>query len=188
MLRSLSAWLIRHTPGWLVLLALVGFAAFTAAVLPRQAAGAAEVSAGAGSPDTSFFYSPADLAAMAEAYGQEGRQAYVRARYTFDLAWPLVYGLFLVTSISWLSRRGFPPGSSWRMGNLTPILAVIFDGLENLATSVVMLRYPEPALVLAALAPWFTAIKWILVGASMLLLVLSAVAAWVRRLPPEASG
>jgi len=186
MLRSLSAWLILHSPGWLVLLTLGGFIVFTAAVLPRQAAGAAEASAGAGSPDTSFFYSPADLAAMAEAYGAQGRQAYVRARYTFDVAWPLVYGLFLVTSISWLSRRGFPPGSSWRLGNLAPILAVIFDGLENLSTSVVMLRYPEPTQLLAALAPWFTAIKWILVAGSMLLLIVSALAALLRRLPPEA--
>jgi len=185
MLRSLSAWLIRHSPGWLVLLALAGFAVFTAAVLPRQAAGAAEVSAGAGSPDTSFFYSPADLAAMAEAYGPDGRQAYVRARYTFDVAWPLVYGLFLVTSISWLSRRGFPPGSTWRLANLAPMAAVIFDGLENLSTSVVMLRYPEPTPLLAALAPWFTAVKWVLVGASMLLVLICAAAALLRRLPPD---
>jgi hypothetical protein len=91
-----------------------------------------------------------------------------------------------VTSISWLSRRGFPPGSSWRLGNLAPILAVIFDGLENFSTSVVMLRYPEPTLLLAALAPWFTAIKWILVGGSFVWLLVSAVAALLRRLPAEA--
>ena len=107
-MHRLSTWLVRRTPGWLALLAFVTFLAFTATVLPRQAADAAEAGAGAGSPDTSFFYSPADLAAMAEAYGPDGRQAYVYARYTFDVAWPLVYGLFLVTSISWLSRRRVP--------------------------------------------------------------------------------
>jgi hypothetical protein len=184
-MHRLSDWLVRSIPGWLALLSFAAFLAFTATVLPRQAAGAAEVSAGAGSPDTSFFYSPADLAAMAEAYGPDGRQAYVRARYTFDVAWPLVYGLFLVTSISWLSRRGFPPGSTWRLANLAPMAAVIFDGLENLSTSVVMLRYPEPTPLLAALAPWFTAVKWVLVGGSMLLVLICAAAALLRRLPPD---
>ncbi|MCJ7514297.1 MAG: hypothetical protein MUO23_15200 [Anaerolineales bacterium] len=183
MLRRSSSWVTRHTPGWLALLAFLVFLAFTATVLPRQAASAAEAGAGAGSPDTSFFYSPSELVGMAEAYGPAGRQAYVRARFTFDVAWPLVYGLFLLTSISWLGRRGFAPGSRWRLGNLVPLGAVAFDVLENLSTSVVMIRYPLSTPVLAGLAPWFTAVKWILVGVSFLVLGVSACVALVRRLP-----
>ena len=173
-MRRLSSWLVRRTPGWLALLASIAFLFFSAAVLPRQAARADQAGGDAGSPDTSFFYSPADLASMADAYGPQGRRAYVQARYTFDVAWPLVYGLFLVTSISWLSRRGFPAGSPWQISNLVPLAAVLFDVLENLSTSLVMLRFPEPAPMSAMLAPWFTLLKWILVGASMLLLLISA--------------
>jgi hypothetical protein len=46
------------------LLALAVFLLFSALVLPQQARQAEESSAGAGSPDRSFFYSPADLYAM----------------------------------------------------------------------------------------------------------------------------
>ena len=72
------------------LLALVVFLLFTALVLPAQSAQAEAQFAGVGSPDTSFWYTPDDLYRMAEAYGAQGRPAYNRARFTFDIAWPLV--------------------------------------------------------------------------------------------------
>jgi len=78
------------------------FALEVAFVLPQQAERAESVSQGAGSPDTSFFYSSTDLYNMAETYGAEGRTAYVCARFTFDLIFPLTYLFFLATSISWV--------------------------------------------------------------------------------------
>ena len=48
----------------------------------------------------SLFYSGKRLYSMAEAYGAEfGRQAFIDVRWTMDLAFPVVYTLFLVTSI-----------------------------------------------------------------------------------------
>jgi len=85
----------------------VVFILFTALVLPRQAAEAESISSGAGSPDTSFWYTPDDLYRMVEAYGPAGRQAYLWARWTFDLVWPLVYTAFLSLTISWVYRRAF---------------------------------------------------------------------------------
>ena len=58
-----------------------------------------------GTPDTSLYYTAADLYRMAEGYGPQGRTAYIRARFTFDVAWPLVYLAFLVTALSWLINR-----------------------------------------------------------------------------------
>jgi len=97
--------------GWVALAALVIFLLFTALVLPQQATKAAQKTGSADSPDTSFFYAPDDLYRMAEAYGESGRQAYIRARFTFDLAWPLVYTLFLATAMSWALGRAFAPDS-----------------------------------------------------------------------------
>lgn len=64
---------------------------------------------------------------MAEAYGESGRQAYIRARFTFDLVWPLVYTLFLATAISWVLGRAFALDSCWQRANLAPLLNAIFD-------------------------------------------------------------
>jgi len=94
---AVSSVLSRLSSGTVALAGLVIFLLFGALVLPGQAAAAEKASGGAGSPDTSFLYTPDDLLRQAEAYGAQGRAAYVRARWTFDLAFPLVYGFFLVT-------------------------------------------------------------------------------------------
>ncbi len=174
---QVSNFLRRISTGWVVLLAVVVMILFMIFVLPDQARKAEEASGGAGSPDTSLIYSPQDLIDQAEAYGEDGRQAYVYARWTFDLAFPLVYGFFLITTISWLFARGFKPGSRWQLANLAPLLAVVFDLLENTATSIVMALFPEPANLAAWLAPIFTLIKWVFVYASFGLLVVGLVAA-----------
>jgi hypothetical protein len=181
MWRRVSRWLYRISNGWITVAALIVFLLFSALVLPRQAAQAEGESADAGSPDLALWYSTGELYAMAEAYGEQGRKAYVRARFTFDLAWPLVYGAFLTSAISWLYARAFPPGSRQRLANLAPPLGVALDYLENLSTSVVMLRYPGRTPVIDALAPVFTLVKWALVGGSFVLLVAGLVAVvWQR--------
>lgn len=179
MWKRVSDWVHRISTGWAALAALIIFLLFTALVLPGQAS-RAEASTGNGdSPDMSFYYTADDLYQMAEGYGEEGRRAYVRARFTFDLIWPLVYTIFLATGISWLTRQAFAPGSRWQLINLAPILAALFDYLENVSTSLVMIRYPSSTAVVDVLAPLFTMIKWSLVsGSFVLLLVSGAAGAW----------
>lgn len=157
--------------GWAALAGLLFFLAFMVTVLPGQSTAAGEAAGSAGSPDMSFLYSPSDLYSMAEAYGPEGRAAYIRARYTFDIAWPLVYGFFLFTSIGWVFRR-IREGSLWmQRARLVPVCAVVLDGLENLSASLVMARYPQTTPLAAAMAPVFTVLKWTLVGGSFGLLL-----------------
>lgn len=120
---------------------------------------------------------------MAEKYGGEGREAYVRARFTFDLIWPLVYALFLGTVISWVNGKVFASGSPWRLANLVPVLGALLDYLENVSTSVVMVRYPRVTLVVDTLAGVMTMMKWIFVGSSLALLVAGVMVGvwrWVR--------
>ena len=102
-------------------------------VLPAQSAGTPEES-----PDLSIFYNVEDLYRIAESYGEEGRAEYIQARLTFDVVWPLVYTVFLASSISWLYVMGFGESSRWLCSNLLPIAGLIFDYLENGATVIVM--------------------------------------------------
>ena len=138
--KRISTELYRASSTWVVLAALVVFVLFTAWVLPGQSVQAEAETTGAGSPDLSLWYSPSDLYGMAEAYGVQGRKAYIQARFTFDLIWPLVYGAFLSAGVSWLYARALPLGNRWQPVNLVPPLGVALDYLENLSTSVVMLR------------------------------------------------
>jgi hypothetical protein len=184
MCKRISDWLRRVSNGWVAFCALAIFLLFSALVLPRQATRAGGETRDAGSPDMSFCYSTDDLYRMAEVYGEQGREAYVRARFTFDLIWPLVYTLFLVTAISWVFSKAFAPDSPWQRVNLAPVMGALFDYLENASTSLVMLRYPDQTAVVDVLAPVFTLLKWVLVGGSFALLFIGVVAAiwrWSRK-------
>jgi hypothetical protein len=167
--------------GRVTLVSLILFAVFIGYVLPNQAAKADAYSNGAGSPDSSFFYLSSDLYQMARAYGEEGRAAYVQARFTFDMIWPLVYLFFLGTAMSWSLGRALPAGSLWRMLNLFPVFGWLFDMCENLATSAVMLVFPQDTFF-ATLAPIFTLLKWLFVNGSFLILIPAFLAAlWAGR-------
>jgi hypothetical protein len=180
MANRLSDELFRASTDRVTLGALVIFLLFGMLVLPAQSASARRESGAAGSPDTTLLYSTSTLYRMAEAYGAQGRQAYVRARFTFDLVWPLVYTFFLATAVSWLFGRSFPAGSRWRLANVTPLLGAAFDYLENISASLVMLRYPNSTPIVDVLAPLFTLVKWALVGGSFALLVVGVAAGVVR--------
>jgi hypothetical protein len=183
MAKRISEWMRQVSTGPVTLLALAVFVAFSAWVLPQQAARAAEAAGGAGTPDMSLFYSPGDLYRWAEAYGASGRQAYVRARFTFDLVFPLVYLFFLATATSWVSGRVFPPDSLWQRANLAPLLGTLFDYSENVSAALVMVRYPERTPVVDLLAPAFTALKWLALGASFVFLAVAlamAARSWAR--------
>lgn len=169
--------------GWMAFAATLLFAVFTALVLPDQADAAAFYTDRYPAPDTSLWYWPSDLYGAAEAWGPDGRAAYVRARVTFDVIWPLVYGAFLLTALAWVWARGAVAGSRWRGVALLPIVVVALDYAENICAATVMARYPARSPVLAELAPIFTVAKWLTLSASFLLLVIGvvvAVAAWCR--------
>lgn len=177
-MKSWSNWLYDRSSGTVSLIALVIFALFMVFVLPGQAEQAEAIAPGAGSPDTTFLYGTRDLYTMAEAYGAEGRTAYIRARFTFDLVFPVVYGFFLITAVSWAGEQIIPQTSRWRQANLLPVLGVVFDLLENSTASIVMARYPSQTAVIDGLAPFFSVLKWVCIGGSfglLLILVLRVV-------------
>lgn len=177
-LDRLAHWLSKVSLWW-VLAGVALFAAFTATVLPWQASLSAAYTHGFRAPDSSFWYTADDLYASAEAWEADGRAAYVIARVTFDVVWPLVYGVFLTASLGWLLGRCTQTGSRWRRLALLPGLAVLLDYAENLCTATVMARYPARTPVLAELAPVFTAAKWMLLSGCFVLLLAALVAAGV---------
>ncbi len=181
MISRASNSLYHVSSGPAALIALIGFFIFGALVLPAQAQRAKVYSNGAGSPDSSFFYSTSDLYAMARGYGEAGRAEYIRARFTFDLLFPLVYLMFLATSISWVLVRAFPDGADRRrVLNIFPVFGVLLDYLENISTSLVMASYPDKSFA-GFLAPVFTSFKWFFVNGSFVILAAGIVVAMWRR-------
>lgn len=177
-MQRLSQYFYRKTSFWVVLITLALFVIYLVLVLPAEAARSDQVIGSAPSPDTSLYYSKAELYQIAETYGQEGRLYYVDSRITFDILWPLVYTFFLINAISWILNQTILEDSKLRLLNLVPLAGILFDYLENIASMVVMFRYPTPTDILASLAGIFTSLKWVFLGGSFLILVF-AVVLWV---------
>lgn len=169
-LTALSNWFIQKTkPIHLAIFAVI-FVVFIAYVLPNVSAATKLATGSDQAPDMDFFYTAESLYQIAETYGPAGRSYYIKSRYTFDVVWPLAYGAFLTAALSRLLRKS--NGSRFKgsrlngsrlawlhLLNLLPILGVLFDYLENIATATAMYVFPK-TIFLAYLAPYFTAIKW----------------------------
>ena len=182
MFKNISAWLLKISSTWMMIASLLLMIGFMIFVLPAQAADAVQESGSEHSPDTSFFYTPEDLYKMAEEYGANGRQAYIQARWTFDLVFPLVYTCFLAVGISWFMQRLTGWADTLKLANLLPILGGLFDLLENSATTLAMSRYPARPLILLSAASIFTPIKWVLVSASFIPYFIFGFAWFIQRI------
>ena len=171
-MRQFSEWLLVFSTSKVTLISLVVFVLFMVFILPTQATNAEFYTSGVGSPDTSLFYTADDLYRFAAAYGQDGRSAYIQSRFTFDIAWPIAYTLFLVTAISWLSKQIHMRNKLWQQLNLIPFLGFGFDLFENASAALVMARYPAVTPVIDWMAGWFTLLKWFFITVSFLILIL----------------
>ena len=154
---------------------------FIAFVLPREAERSRTFTKSSASADTSLFYTSARLYEIAQEYGAEGISYYIRSRYTFDIAWPIVYMFFLVSSLT-MTFRFLPIKNIFRFSHLLPLAAVLFDFIENGLVSIVFYRYPASTPVIAELAPFFTLFKWICLGVSFLLLFIGLFWLLIRKI------
>lgn len=154
--------------GYIALSTFIFFMIFLIVILPNEA----QKSDALGlmtSPDTSFFYTKQTLYEIAHAYGFIGRSFYIKQRFTFDLVWPLVYGSFLfINSVYLYQKNQF---SKYRILLLLPLVAVVFDYLENIMASIVMYRYPSETMIVADLAGFMTALKWLSLSLSFIIIV-----------------
>jgi len=83
--------------------------------------------------DTRFFYSPADVYRLFDAFGPIGRQAYLTEIWTLDVGVPLLFSFFLWA----LLGRG-----TFRKFRFVAFAAGGMDYLENILISCLLTHYP----------------------------------------------
>jgi hypothetical protein len=151
---------------WIILASWFIFVMFLVIVLPAVAYRTAELGV-TPSIDTNFAFDPQSIYPILEGYGVAGRAYYLQQRWRFDLVWPLLYGLPL-----WLTSHRFMgalPNVNLKWLNLTPLLAILFDYLENIVFSLMVLLYPNQILLLAYIGVSFSLMKWLFLGVAMML-------------------
>lgn len=175
MLSKLSNFLNNLASGRNTVIALLLLLAYLAIVFPYQTSYTDQHLNGLGLPDTNLTYSSQNLLDIANHYGAEGRLAYIISAFTFDVAWPIAYGSFLLLTVSWFTKKVTLPIPFWKTANLIPAAGLFFDFLENSSISIVLARYPNSSFPLSTLAGLFTLAKWIFLTASVLLILLGMI-------------
>jgi hypothetical protein len=168
-LKRFSEFLYQRTSWKVMMIAVVIFFLFSATVFPLAAHIQKAQTGTADMPDTLILASADDYYGLAESYGEVGRSAYIWLRFTFDLAWPVVYGFALTALLSVLlkdEKRGW-----MRNLNLLPLVGVLSDLSENVLSVVYMARYPEMTDWSVLHLPYITLFKWLVLGFALFVIL-----------------
>lgn len=115
--------------------------------------------------DTNFSFDPQAIYSILDSYGESGRMFYVRQRWTFDLIWPLIYAIPLFLT---LNRFVLSEHKLKKFIKLTPLLAVLFDYLENIVFTFLALSFPSQFVNLEILGVMLSLTKWVLLMTAMI--------------------
>ena len=133
--------------------------------------------------DLKSGYSYEEAMASMEAYGEDGRTTYAWASMTLDTLFPVIY----VTLFAGLIYRFRLTEGMWILAYI-PVVAGIWDLLENVQITAMLVGYPDVGESQVAWASAFTAVKrfvgpvYLLLGAGLFLLAgIRAVYTRIRR-------
>ena len=162
-------WLHRTaTLGRLLMIAIVSVA-LRYGLMPRMGAKLMSTPH-AGPLDLMFAYTPTVAFAHIAALSDEGRQAYRLFLVTADVAYPVSYVLLFAWLIIMLKRNTRWERSCFPVA--LPLSVFGFDMLENVSIIGLLTAYPAQPVALALTASIFTTLKWIMAGASILVILL----------------
>lgn len=175
-MRLLSKFLEKISTGPLVLVFTAIFVFFIAAILPGQKAKMDTYAGDVGIIDLSFFPLPDQVYNIAKAYGEDGRQKYIKTRVSLDIIWPLAYTFFIASVITFFLRRVHGSDSRLVNLNLSAVAVLVFDFIENGLAVIVMSAYPDRLDGIIYIMATATATKWIMMGIASLAMLYGIVA------------
>lgn len=162
-----------------LVLATILFLLFIGFVLPTVSQNSEQHMGQTNLPDSRLYYTIDDVYSIANHLGETGRAYYVRQRITFDLIWPIIYFWFFYTAIM-VTFMHFDPKTIYSTVRWFPVLALVFDYVENGLASLVMMTYPSRIDALARWLPYSSLLKWTFIGLSFVSLVLGILIRFIR--------
>ena len=118
--------------------------------------------------DARFFYSKSDVMLAFEEIGEYGRKKYMFISGYIDMVYPLVYGMLFSLLLLRLTRK--LPTKKMKWVCYVPLIAVLFDYIENVGVLKMLDSYPMVSESLVNLTSFATSGKWIFVLISILFL------------------
>jgi uncharacterized membrane protein len=108
--------------------------------------------------DVTLGYTVDDVQTFFAVMGTEGGEIYRFLSGRIDMIYPVVYALLLFFIIISLTKRF--KNSKWMLLSLIPIVAAIFDFVENISIAELQLQFPNLSSSKVAFASTMTSLKW----------------------------
>jgi len=133
--------------------------------------------------DMRISYTPDEAYELYKALGTAGRQAYRTLHLVPDMLFPISYALLFAFTGAWFLVRLLPLEHPLQWLILTPLISGMADILENLSLVVSGLAYPNRMDWMAQIASLLTKIKFGLMPAGAVFLIIIMVVWFIRKRP-----
>jgi len=91
--------------------------------------------------------------------GEEGRDEYLKTQLPLDFIYPALFSISSFLLLAWLLSRRYETGSGVFYLCFVPVIAGMFDYLENIQIVLMILNYPDISNAQVALSSAFTIVK-----------------------------
>lgn len=91
--------------------------------------------------------------------GDEGRKKYLYMQLPLDFIYPVLFSISSFMLLAWLFSKRYDKGSKIFYFCFVPVIAGIFDYLENIQIVLMILNYPEISRAQVALSSTSTIVK-----------------------------
>ncbi|MBD3406746.1 MAG: hypothetical protein GF411_11585 [Candidatus Lokiarchaeota archaeon] len=112
-------------------------------------------------PDTQFTYTYDEILEAFNILGAQGLQIWSQV-HLLDTIFPIGYSFALVFGLGLGLRATYPEKETLRVLTLFPLIAALFDYLENALIASQIGVYPNLSIEVIAISSVVTSIKWIL--------------------------
>jgi hypothetical protein len=120
--------------------------------------------------------------------GEEGRNTYMFLQIPLDLLFPPLFAITCSLLLAFLFQRGFNTRSKIRIFVLIPMLAGLFDYLENIGIIILLKAYPRFPELVARFTGGFSLLKSIFTSLFFVLLLIGLTAVIYRKISRYSDG
>ena len=138
--------------------------------------------------DVKFTHTPEQIYPMIKAYGEQGRPLYAVTELTVDLIYPILYNLLLCSILTIVWRQALLSDDAVHKMQYLPLATCLADYAENISLAILLVSYPQELTAIAWAASFFTTAKWVLGGASFILIVVGLIAWLVKAIAKRQSA
>lgn len=118
-------------------------------------------------------YSYDEAMVLLNTLGIEGRSRYLNVQLPIDLVYPVLFAICYAFLITWVLKKSLSTQSKWFLVAFIPLLAGLFDYLENAGIALMLNTFPDVSEGLVAISSGFTIVKSVLTTLFFIALLVS---------------